>query len=239
MLRLLVDYKRDLADGDGYQSFEGVVRVYYADELKAEHSAGFKKLDFPSMIRNLHLTAKQVGEEFRVGAEDTAIVFRRMDRPELDPFTMDAATRDLIVHDPEKAIEAMSVPDVRVVVGRPQKPLSNLRVGAETMANAFGEKVALRRLRGLAECPGCGKWRPVKLNIDEHYALHCECFPNMPLPVERVDDQWLLTKVEHLLATDLPRFFLPREWNSFEPWIHREKLEELLTQFNKESADVR
>lgn len=213
-----VVYERDPDVGNGYVAFRGCIR-------DALGTTPFTGVHFEAIIR---LVSKHIAPE------DDALSFIRSDRPELQPFTIGSELLAVIRNKPEEAVQRMSYPEVRIVVGRPPAPLTTLRACARTLAAAFGERVLCRARDLDIECPGCGRWCPS--SDSRHRCPLC----GLEVAVERCDNNWVFVSVTELLASKLERFFLPREWNGFKPWVDRARLEELYKAFllTKENFDV-
>lgn len=204
-------YERDPDVGNGFQAFRGT----FAGE-KETQGQSFEGLHFSELLRRT--------QELLLQWNDRELVFIRSDRPELLPHRLADDLTALIVEDVDKAIEKMSHPDVRVVVGRPAEQPSVIRAGTETLAAALGERVLCRWRDGRMECPGCGAWADTK-----HRSMSCaQC--KMQLLFEPEDAQWVSISVSDLVGTHASKFFLPREWNGYKPWIERKELAQMLEQ---------
>lgn len=202
-----VIYERDPDVGNGFSAYRG----------RIEGGEAFIGLHFEALIRLIH-------RHLASNASDT-ITFIRCDRPGLSPYPMDGQLVELIKTDPEAAIQKMSVPDQRIVVGRDPAPLRSLRICTDTLSSAFGERVLCRAKEDKVECPGCGKWGSVPTP-----SFHCErC--GVTVPILHCDSNWAFISVSDLLQTNLDRFFLPREWNGFKPWVSKTRLKELHESF--------
>lgn len=112
----------------------------------------------------------------------------------------------------------------------PQLP-SSISVGYDTLANGFGDVLYIRRRGITVECPFCGKW---KTTI---YGEDARCCP-ISVNVELCSDRWASVRTAHLLSTPAPRFFLPREWNNYRPWISKEELALRFQEYIKEKENV-
>lgn len=220
-----VIYERDLNVGNGYQAYRG--RLQGANEVHE-----FDGVHFEALLRLLN---------DKLPGEDNTITFIRSDRPELQPYPLKDELVFLIKSNVEEAIQRMSHPDVRVVIGRnPQTP-TVLKSCDDTLAGAFGEDVLVRRRHYSVECPTCGKWALVVGGAAHTWAIEgCGCGLKYLLCKEMPDPAWFSVKVESLLAQSAAdRFFLPREWNNYKPWISRKELEDKLDAFRliKETYD--
>lgn len=215
-----VIYERDTAVGNGYQAYCG--RIQYEGEV-----VPFMGHHFEALLRLLH---------DKLPGEDNSIVFIRSDRPELAPHQLRDDLVFLIKSDVEKAIQEMSHPDMRVVVGRLPATPSILKSCGDTLAGAFGEEVLVRRRQHTVECPTCGKWASVIGGASHTWTIEgCSCGLKYLLCKEMSDADWFSVRVDSLLAqSTADRFFLPREWNNFQPWVSREKLESLYNAFLKD-----
>jgi hypothetical protein len=241
-----VIYERDPDVGNGFQAYRG--RMQWGAGVEE-----FTGVHFEALLRLLNE---------KLPDDDMDLVFIRSDRQDLQPYPLKQELVLLIKTDVEKAIQEMSHPDVRIVVGRPPAPPAVLKSCGDTLAGAFGEEVLVRikekpadvvvqdggvtatMLQGWThgECPGCGQWTPITVRLYEqvYVLLLCEkCAVDFQIKV--VSKEWAAASVPQLLSTTLTRFFLPREWNNYQPWVSREKLQALYTQFmkTKEQFNVR
>jgi len=214
-----VIYERDPNVGNGFQAYRG--RLQWQGGVHE-----FQGMHFEGLLRLLHDIMEP---------EDHSILFIRSDRPGAQPYRLDDELTSLIKSDVELAIQKMNVPDVHVVLGRPPPSPAVLRSCSDTLAGAFGEWVLLRRRGGKAECPICGRWVDIAGgNGTGPWLLKCACsaggIPIGGLP----DEEWVGVRVPHLLACPSDKFFLPREWNGYRPWISREDLQKKYDEFLKD-----
>jgi hypothetical protein len=210
-----VIYERDPAIGNGYQAYRGRL------EWSPASTEDFIGVHFEALLRLINK---------RLPIEDFELTFIRTDRPELQPYPLEQELVKCIKNDPEEAIKRMSHPDVRIVVGRRPEPPAPLRACGDNMAAAFGERVLVRRRPDRAECPGCGTWAPTLVVGQDRCRTKCDkCHTELTL--EFCGDEWFFVKVEDLLELERDKFFLPREWNGFHPWVTKEKLRNLYEEF--------
>lgn len=222
-----VIYERDPDVGNGFQAYRG--RMQWGAGVEE-----FTGVHFEALLRLLNE---------KLPDDDMDLVFIRSDRQDLQPYPLKQELVLLIKTDVEKAIQEMSHPDVRIVIGRnPQSP-ALLKSCGDTLAGAFGETVLVRRRHLSVECPLCGKWAPVIGGAAHTWTIQgCSCGLQYMLFKELPDPAWFSVKVTSLLdQSSADKFFLPREWNNYQPWVSREKLEALYTQFmkTKEQFNVR
>ena len=212
-----VVYERDPDVGNGYQAYRG--RMEWQDGTDDFIGAHFEHL-----LRRIHHLFPSWDQE---------LLFIRTDRPELQPYKLEDELVTLIKDDPEAAIKAMSHPDVRIVVGRRAEPPAPLRSCGDNIAAAFGERVLIRKKGPHGECPGCGTWAPISGGVKSACRIVCDkC--HMSVPCEECGDEWLFVRVKELLYFSRDKYFLPREWNGFHPWVEFDKLESLYNEFKKQ-----
>lgn len=158
------------------------------------------------------------------------------------PATLPLSLESLLRTNTPEAIAAMTVPPRRVVVreARPRPIVHTLRQGHSTLADALGEDVYLKsKVNTFAdewlqvEDPVTGRWVPA---VEQGGLLYCGT-----LPVQVILDtesKWARARVDGILALGLPRYYLPRRWNSTGGWITHEALASLYSQYQKEKANV-
>jgi hypothetical protein len=218
-----VRYERDAAFGNGYQAYRGTIHA--RDNAV---TVSFEHYDFANMLRCMskYLDA---GE---------SVSFIRIDRQDIAPYVLDDALSILVRDNVEAAIEQMSQPDIRIVVGRPEAPPAVVSACDGTLSKAFGSRLHIRRREDkgteLVECPFCGSWAPT---CDGYL----KCKKGHTCRFGGLSSQYVSVLGEDLLASTEDRFFLPREWNSKRPWISRETLTEMHKEFlaQKEKFDDR
>ena len=217
-----VIYERDPDVGNGYIAYRGRVQETSDSEV------AFIGLHFEAMIR---LISKHTLPA------DNEIIFTRSDRPELTPYPLASELVEAVKTNPQEAIRMMTPPDIRVVIGRRPEPPATLRAGSDTLAAAFGERVLCRARDKELECPGCGKWcSPFMYCTNVFYCRACD----EDFATAYCDSNWFFVSVPELLTSKLDRFFLPRKWNGFKPWVDRARLKELYDSFmaTKEALHV-
>ena len=227
---MIITYERDPNIGNGYAAFRGKIawpleddpNSAVSDDTMWSQEVKFEGYDFGAIIREAHA---------HILESDTCIDFVRSDRPGLAAYPLAADMVELVKRDPEKVIEKMAYPEIRVVVGRDPAPASILRVGTDTMADAFSAKLLCRRRKDLIECPGCGAWVPMVESSSRCGVCSCD------VSIEPCDAHWVYVHTKDLLNTPLQKFFLPREWNGFRPWVERQVLAQMYETFvkNKET----
>jgi hypothetical protein len=229
----------------------GCVYLLGADGDVSERSV-FTRVTFGDMLlcaaRVLEIATPSTADLTRV-----RVVLHRTDHAGLVPYALDAATVDLLRHDPLAAIEAMtcagspSLATERVRAERaPAPPV--LRAGTDALADSFGDCVWVRVRGAQLECPGCGLWgtyaspalveaRGDVLKVVFQCAKRCKA-----RTIIACQARWGSVRVDDLLRTALPRFYLPRAWNPEGPWISRETLmrtyEEYLVEKEKASCST-
>ncbi len=146
---------------------------------------------------------------------------QRDDRPGLPEVPLEESTTALLRTDTAAAITAMTYV-VAAPTARPKAPLPPfLMVGEEVLAAAFGDRIYCRARSNKREmeCPGCGKWQRMATPF-----LCTSCRVALPLLYSE-DGRWGHIATTLLLASGLPRFFLPRHWNGGRNWITHEELQ--------------
>jgi len=204
----------------------------------------FESLEYKAMLRQLTLA-------LRACKDAEKVIIQRTDRPGINPYTLDKVTVDLLRNDPVAGMQALSIesPSPMQILDNIKKaaqpPIAppTLRAGSHTLADAFGESVAFKVRGHELECPGCGFWgvytSPGLLNdpdrvgqtmktvfvcakrCKERFHVHCH-------------KEWGFVRVEDLLKTALPTFYLPRTWNNRRPWISRADLQQKYDEYKKE-----
>lgn len=196
-------------------------------------SSGFSSLSFERML-------ELVGAELR-RFPDLRLLIRREEAPY--PMSLPPGVENLLRTDLPRAIEMLTLPPQRVVIGVPKKKevavLGTLRYGNDTLADAFGEEIYVKvrlgreeirvedpitgRLIGLTQIPGQPlRWGPLSF---ERYIL-------------ARSGQWGTLLIQKLLAVGAPRYYLPRGWNPSGSWISHEDLAKLYDRYQKEKKDV-
>jgi hypothetical protein len=178
------------------------------------------------------------------------VVLRRTDRAGLLPYVLDAATVDLLRHDPLAAIASMTyrttaplVSPLAREVPPPGAPV--LKAGTDVLADAFGDDIWVRVRGAELECPGCGLWgtfaspalaesRREVLKVV--FACSKRCSVRV---VAACHARWASVRVDELLLTAAARFYLPRAWNTDGPWITRQALSKTYQDYltEKEQAE--
>jgi hypothetical protein len=173
-----------------------------------------------------------------VKTTNARVVLRRTDCANLFPYVLDQATVDLFRTDPVAAIHSMTFETPEAPVKQAQEPHivdpPPLRVGYDTLSDAFGESVYVRTRSTSIECPGCGLWGEVEVGRAGRgvFTCHRRC-DGLQVTIS-LTKLWAAVEVDVLLATGLKRFFLPRLWNEHRPWITREDLETKNTAYRAE-----
>lgn len=187
--------------------------------------------------------------------EETKVIIQRVDRPGLLPYVLDPATVELLRTDPVAGLQALSVesPSPSTVLARikesqrPSEPPPTLRTGASTLADAFGENVAVK-VRGYElECPGCGFWgmyvTPSLLRDPERvgqvlktaFVCRKKCRQRFIVSCHK---EWGFVAIEDLLKTGLEAFYFPRGWNAYRPWVSRADLQQKYDEYQKEKEST-
>jgi len=216
------------------------------------------KQDFEAALYHTMITDLSRMARSRPEAE---VHFMRLDqKPQPVAMQMDAKMLKLLREDPVKYITATSPPPIRVDLRSKTKvavqdavKLRPLRVGYDTLADAFGDEVCIRVRFGDggafdAECPGCGRWAGFGMKASTNqYLLRCEQGCSNPkahgtwVAVERLaplskteNPRWAVVSLKELLDKKYERYFLPRAWNTSGPWIIHEDLQKKHEHYLKE-----
>ncbi len=120
---------------------------------------------------------------------------------------------------------AESMPEIRMQVDR-----SPLRIGSDTLADAFGDFIYLVCRRGEVECPVCGKWCH-----DAHGRFQCDCGAQF---AAKLSGRWAAIRTDELIHL-ADQFFLPRAWNKEPPYITSAALRALYDTFKQEREECK
>jgi len=188
-------------------------------------SHSFENISFAKMMTAL-------AREARTYEEVEGIVLERKETSK--PYVMSSTEINQLVTDPAAAIRSMTVPDLKVIV-LDKKPI--LRVGHDTLADAFGDSVyCSRKETGEVECPFCGRWAPLVTSMSEEFQMSLRCGKcNCRLgPVRESQGNWFPISTDVLLECCQERYYIPRSWNKTGPWIGHEDLRRIYEQYKKE-----
>lgn len=198
---------------------------------------GFELVEFKDLLSLLARTISKT--------QVARVVLRRVDQPSLFPYVLDQPTVELFRSDPVAAIRSLSYEVPEVTIGkRPTQDypveVKPLRVGYDTLADAFGDNVYVKTRATSIECPGCGMWGNVTVNRTGQgvFTCHRKCASDFRVVIS-LSRLWAAVPVDSLLDNErTPRFFLPRAWNDGRPWITREELHDkyLAYKAEKEAA---
>jgi hypothetical protein len=224
-------------DGETYNGFIAT-NAPAADKGGIEHFSGYT---FARMMSRL---AKQI----RLFPGDVGVVLSRKERLGTN-YDLDKDTIQLLRDDPASAIRAMTPPDrtVKMSSVAAQKNIgasmgSRLRVGHDTLADAFGDDVyvLMDLARGVLECPVCGRLKGEFAEVSTHSAARMYgCLSCMNgFIVQVCGDTWATIRTEELIKAKADRLYLPRQWNKGGPWITRIDLTRKYRAFEKEREDV-
>jgi hypothetical protein len=233
MAKVTLQYKRV-----GH-SYEGSFR-YVHDNGRCDTHEEFA-CEYEAMLQRL----SDIMVQHYQAEESIDVVLQRTDRAGLLPMTLDAQTTQLLRTDSVAGIAALtytqpSTPLGAVAKKKAEKTVyepASLRAGLDTLAQAFGANVYVRAKEGQLECPGCGIWVPVPAGSLTSVVVTCagRCKEQL---VFSLYEQWAAVATVLLLRTELPRFYLPREWNYGKPWVSRETLQQKYDTFLKEKEQA-
>jgi len=222
---ILLEYRRE----DGRST--GRLLTLYAG--KPHNLETFEKVEYRNLLTRLA----------RVLASTplARVVITRTDAPNLFPYVLDKGTVDLFRTDPVAAIHSMiyELPEARMEKKTEDEAVevAPLRVGYNTLADAFGDDVYVRTRQHSIECPGCGLWGDADVDGKGKGKFTCKrsCELSVPIYLYRL---WAAISVEELLGTQQKRFFLPRPWNDGHPWVTREELEKKYAAYKAEKEEA-
>lgn len=203
-------------------------RVLYNDAKSGERGAialsTFEKASFSLMLARLaEQVSVFVGRDEKIG-----VTLRRTDLTQ--PATrLDEETIFLLHADPVTVIRSLRPAPTKIFVRRTDPAsLSPLRIGFDALAATFGDEVFIRRRGDQVECPCCGLWADMHADtLAPRRVSACRSMAcGVKLPITLRSDRWVSLETSSLLASPgRERFFFPREWNTYGPWITREDLE--------------
>lgn len=172
-----------------------------------------------------------------LGNPGAELRIQRLERDDLLPVQLEPALLALLKSDLAGYLKATTIPD-RTITLNPARRLSKLaaphvvprgglRVGHDTLAAAFGERVYLRVRHAKVEHPATGRW--VEYSEFEGWIGTTDT-----TVVGLSDDMgWLVVKVQALLNTGAVIFYLPRDWNTYGKWITLDQLQEMYDEYKK------
>lgn len=133
--------------------------------------------------------------------------------------------------DPAAVSKALTMPETTIVVTQKK---TQLRIGVESLADTFGDRVYLRRVESECECPGCGGWA----GVSEAGTVRCgECLTTLHGTWH--EDGWVSVQTQGLLNNHRPQYFLPRYWNPSRAWIGIDDLRAMYALFLKERQECK
>lgn len=206
--------------------FTGRVLLGNGGERGAAALDVFEKIPFPLMIAKL---AEHVST-FAEKEEKVNVFARRSDLPNQPAFRFDEELVNLMHVDPVSVMRTLSPAPIKVFAKKNDPTASSpLRVGFDAIAATLGTSVYIRRRGDQVECPGCGRWAPIRTGTPDPQLVVSRCLSSACHATLRItchNDRWASVRVKTLLVDpDRERFFLPREWNNPGPWVTREDLE--------------
>ena len=233
MTTVTLRYKRVDHQYDGYFQYVHGDRYDVHEAFLLEYSEMLKRLC-------------NILEKYYPKTEEVSIILQRTDREGLTPVSLDPKTVDLLRNNPVAGIAALTYTYPQTPLGTVARkkaeatlrPPQSLRVGVETLAQAFGGSVYTRVRDGKAECPCCGFWIRDILQVPEGGAadITALCTERCKNSFElRVYGRWAAVSVAELLSIkSADRFYMPREWNNNQAWVSRADLQAKYDAFNAE-----
>lgn len=237
MMEVVLEYKRVDMQSTG--------RILVRQESKERVFFDFDQIDFEPMLYKF-------AEALQANPE-AAGVMQRTDRAGLLPYALEDGIVELFRTDPIAAVKSMSTPygSPSGIVKRVRQeptcttdlpyPYVGLRVGHNTMADAFGDNLSCRfdKTRDRVECPCCGIWNTRVTNgMSGKQFIECKnptcALRSKPFYFREQNDNWVAFSTFDLLATHSDRFYFPRPWNDGKAWISWEGLNNKYQQFVKE-----
>jgi len=246
--RIVLNYRRNDT------TYYGTLSVSHDDGHTSV--ASFNDKTIAQMIREVHLALK--------ANPHYTVVFSRGEARHFREYIVEESLRDLIREDPVAAIRELSpTPAVMYLRTRQKMAAQDLRkvdtlnspepstvpagsglirTGYDTIAEAFGEEIYIRKREGLVECPSCGRWQ----GTIRHYSpisvdMYCPCqflLPGKIIEREGKTRGWFIVRTQALLSSCQERYFLPREWNPSEAWIKHEDLLKMFESYMKEKMEA-
>lgn len=181
------------------------------------------------------------------------MLFQRTEREDIFPVELGNRIMDLIKSDPVAAYRSLVYEPAPVQtkggVSVDQKwppPTTRVAAGYDTLSRAFGEEVYLRMANGMIEDPETGEWATMAYGPKFGWRIRRE--DNKPagwIMVDLVDEspegtsfaeriafaRWAKVSVHTLLAQELDRYFLPRDWNEDGSWVEHDNLKKRLERY--------
>lgn len=219
---VFVNYKRDSPMGE---TFSGTV------------DSPLGEVAFTGFTFNQVLTL--AGETLQK-APGHRLAMKRKEAPY--PMLLPEGVEELLRTDIPAAIEVLTVGHQRIVIGPAKRPppSQGLRHGSDTLADALGELVYLRRKpRGTGmeiEDPATGRWRALTDNAEGY--IFCGRLRLATVVGGDNGTRWATARTETLLALELERYYLPRKWNPLGGWISHGLLATMYETYRKEKSDV-
>lgn len=166
---------------------------------------------------------RMLAQEVATAPPDVQLYVLREDSQFLTPTLIPSDTVTLFRDDPISAIREWTVKSADYRASLPPPPIP---VGHPVLARMFGESIYLSMdsRRGRVESPITGEMEvPAKL----FFRNGCGW-----IPLRKVSKEWCLCSVEDLLrSSTVDKFYLPRPWNPYGPWMSRGDLRTKLGQF--------
>ena len=202
-------------------------------------SVQFADKSYAWVMREVHVALTDLPE--------ASVKIVRDDRPGLLPVLLDSNARTLLRDDPARFIEVHTIAPrvldltngqktdrVAKLVERYEIPArSQLRIGHDTLADAFGEVIYLKLHKARVESPIDGRW-VVLGAVEQQLGLHVQ----EALNTEGELSGWATVLTEDLLAVNTDQYFLPRAWNASGSWISKASLREKYDTYIKEKRHV-
>jgi hypothetical protein len=188
----------------------------------------FMQADFAHLIEETALALKR-------HTEVTSVAFERTERAGIPIYVLTDEELDELRENPKAFAEKRSPEAIRVVVRDATVPSKKfvVRAGYDTLADAFGDDVYIRRVEDKVECPCCGRWAAATTT-----SLLCSCMQVTSLPLSQCLDRWAVAPLEHLLIQRRERYYLPRAWNTSGPWISHKDLTQKLLDYRNEKENA-
>ena len=161
-----------------------------------------------------------VSAELRKGR--VGVVLVRTERVGSLPVSLSEQQESLLREDPVTFIHQHTFPPCTVRVEAVVEPESILRVGHDTIADAFGDTVYARVEGGTVESPFTGRWESL------------DGCPWVSFLSPEGCPRWAGIEVSRLLSSAYDRFYLPREWNTHGCWVTKKQLARLQASYQKE-----
>lgn len=237
MNTLTLEYKRV---GHAYDG-----RIHLNQDGKHISRGSFEQISFEDVMARVATVLMVV--------YDVRVFFKRTEREGLQPVEIVGEELEELKRNPLAFAQARTM-EHRVIHVRDKVQAADaievtVRAGHDTLADAFGDELYLRRRDKKVESPMTGRW--VDLDRDdpsEPFYIFAggvvshgdgpEPYGGTDITVREAGEQWVTTRTDELLQQEWGRYYLPRAWNESGSWISHEDLKQKYEQYLKEKSDA-